>query len=178
MRPNYLIFMIALLGQSLALNGCATYSNTEDSEIHQPKAEQHWSGRVYIAEDMGTVLGDGNVHFTVLRNEEDFATFVKRIPTKNIQRRLPAPPSSDPFVQGLKVDFSKHMLLVSFRTDNMYIKAPITGLHRHDGKLTAHIEVPPIGETAMMASQLDIGTYYALLVPQSPGTITPAIGAH
>jgi hypothetical protein len=178
MRPNYLTFMIVLLSQSLTLNGCATYSNTDKAEVQQPKAEQHWSGRVYITEDMGVALADGNVHFTVLRNEKGFAAFVKRIPTKNIQKRRPAPPSSDPFVQGLKIDFSKHMLLVSFRTDNMYIKAPITGLHHHDGKLTAHIEVPPIGDTAMMAAQLDIGTYYALLAPQSSGTITPTIGAH
>ena len=101
----------------------------------------------------------------IIRNNEQFADFVHRIPKRKIQKKNPAPLSDDPFVNGLLIDFNQHILLVSIRSDNMYAKAPIVSVLETNDYITAMIEVESLDDTEMMASVGGIGTYYAVKIP-------------
>jgi hypothetical protein len=119
-----------------------------------------WSGRVYERE------AEKNMSI-IIRDEQELSAFVATIPKNKIQRKNPAPPSEDPLLNDKKIDFTKEMMVVALRFDNMYAVSNITSVIQGEAGIVVHVQTPPVGESEMYASVMGIGTYSAVLIPKS-----------
>ena len=158
--------MFILLSFSFILTTACHKSNT--SQIAQLSTQQttpnisfieQWKGRINTNDQASP-----NPTLMIIKNQMDLDKFTALIPTHVIQKQQPAPKSSDPFLDGISIDFDHEMLLVSLRTDSMYVYSPIVEIEKGDPHTVAHIQIEPIGETAMYASQHGIGTYSAVKI--------------
>lgn len=107
----------------------------------------------------------------VIRTQEAYEAFVAMIPTLQVTKQNPPPPSTDPLLQKPEIDFGTKMLIVAFRGENMYVEARISKVEQRDGKLVVTIVYPPVGHTAMLASAYGVGRYHAVLVDKFDGEI-------
>ena len=129
--------------------------------------QESWEGRIFVESSLDENVVERSLPL-IIRNEHELAKFVDRLPKKRIQKRHPAPDSTDPFVNGLKIDFAASMLLVSIQDSSMYAKSPITQVFEREGKITAIINVQDTGESMMIAAMGGVGTYCAVRIPASP----------
>jgi hypothetical protein len=172
--------MVGFLVSSIGY-GCVMKTNpsTVDVDVEQSITEdpividqyednmiqETWEGMISVNSYLHADEDFEPITQLIVTNEDEFAAFVKRIPKLRVQMKNPAPPSDDPFVNGLKIDFSQSLLLVSIRADNMYAKAPIVAVFETNGTINAVVDVLPLGDTNMMSSAGGIGTYYAVQIP-------------
>ena len=172
--------MVALsLLIALPWGGCATTQATHRETSHatsspRVKADisQVWRGQVYVPQNaLRDDVKTPPVELLVIRDEKRFNAFLVLIPKKVISKRQPALPTGDPFVRGKRIDFTRYSLLVTLRTANMYARAPITSVTRRGDGWVAKVQVPPLGDTKMLASMAGIGTYYAVTVPKLTGPV-------
>lgn len=132
--------------------------------------DQTFTGRVFMGgPGPGSDVPEKDTR--VIQNAKEFEAFVSRIPTKRVQKRQPAPPSTDPLLKDPQIDFATHTMLVVERP-SMYIGPEIERVEaRGEG---AHVlyRLPPLGETVYAAAVMDMGTYWAVVVPKVQGEVT------
>lgn len=107
----------------------------------------------------------------VIESQAELDEFVADIPKEEITKKQPAPPSTDPLLAKVAIDFDKQMLLVAFRTTTMYVH-PVFAVPRVAGdKIHARVVNPPRGDSAMAAARSDVGTYAAIVVDRHAGGV-------
>ena len=148
--------------KSTTIKGSAKMAERKEVDMIQ----ESWEGRIFVSSNWEEEAIEPQLQL-IIRNEKQLTEFVDRLPKKTIQMRQPAPESTDPFVNGLKIDFTTSMLLVSIRNNSMYAKSPITRVMEQDGKIIAVINVQAAGDSMMMAAMSDVGTYCAVRIPVS-----------
>jgi hypothetical protein len=107
----------------------------------------------------------------VIRSPAEFEAFRSAIPTKRVQKRQPAPPSTDPLLGDPKFDFSTHSLIVVKRP-SMYVHPEIERVEARGTGAHVLYRLPPLGDTIHAAAVMDMGTYCAVLVPKIEGKVT------
>ena len=107
----------------------------------------------------------------VIRSAEELAAFTSAIPTKRVQKRQPAPPSTDPLLKDPQLDFSTQSLIV-IKRPSMYIGPEIERVEARGTGAHVLYRLPPLGETVYAAAVMDMGTYAAVLVPKIEGEVT------
>lgn len=107
----------------------------------------------------------------VIKSQKELDAFVASIPDKEITKKQPSPPSTDPLLAGIEIDFDQRMLLVAFRTSTMYVH-PVFAVPRVAGQtLHARVVNPPLGDSAMAAARSDVGTYAAIVIDKHDGEV-------
>ena len=162
---------------ALVLGGCGT-PGAQMREVPQQQERAveilaQWQGQVRVETRWDGPVPVKDSGFVVVRDQAALDAFIERIPKRRVQKRQPAPPSKDPLLQDFSMDFDRYMLLVSIRSANMYAIAPIEGVVAGSGGCAVDISLPPLGETAIMATAMDIGTYFAVKVARCDGPVEP-----
>jgi len=107
----------------------------------------------------------------VIRDAASFEQLIRMIPVTQITKRRPSPPSDDPLLEPPDVDWSKHMVVVVFRADTMYVPPKLERPRQENGKLVLDLTHPPLGDTANAAAMSGIGTYCAVVVDRFDGAV-------
>ena len=98
----------------------------------------------------------------VVRNAKEYARFLDRIPKKQISKTRPVPLNTDPLLKRPRISFQKHTLLVLTRPSMTQPKfTKVTG---NSKSLDVTAEFP---RELPAARPIHIGTYTAVLIPQS-----------
>ena len=148
--------MLSLFFAGCILNGLSPRTAiSQQPQVYQ--VVKQWNGRIYDSQKKEQV---------VLRSQGELQSFLSHIPKKEIQKKQPAPASIDPLVRGVSIDFSKDMLIVVTRFDNMYAQAEI-GQIVEDDTIRVMVSYPPLGDSMMFSSMSGVGTYTLVQVPTS-----------
>jgi hypothetical protein len=107
----------------------------------------------------------------VIRDAAEMADFVALIPRDAITKTNPAPPSEDPLLAGPSIDWSRHVVLVGFRSDTMYGDVVFQDLRRDGDDLRVRVLTPEPGPERFGAQPLGVGAYRAIVVDRVPGTV-------
>lgn len=129
-----------------------------------------YTGRVRLAMKMPGAKAEASGG-QVLRDQASYEAFIKRIPTKRVTKRRPAPPSDDPLLKRPAVDFGKQMVIV-FDRDDMYVGPQIVRVVAKGSGAVVKVVLPDPGKSAMMARVMDVGTYHAVVVPKVSGEVS------
>ena len=144
-----------------------------DTESEQPlPIIDSWKGRIHIHESHSHENTIPQTQLIVIRNNAELESFVARIPIHSIQRRKPAPKSTDPLLNDFTIDFEQHMLVIITRNENMYVYAPITRLVGTNTSMVVNYQLDSIGNTNQYASVLGMGTYTAVKTNKTTGHVT------
>lgn len=134
------------------------------------KAAKSWSGRVHLPmKEPGKIPAE--VAPRVIRDQKAYDDFVASIPAREITPMNPAPKSGDPLLDKPAVDFKTQVLVVAFRTENMYVKARIGRIRVEGGRLVVDVVKEPLGGTELAASQVGVGTYNAVLLDRTDAEV-------
>ena len=98
----------------------------------------------------------------VVRNAKEYAQFLDRIPKKQISKTRPAPLNTDPLLKRPRIDFQKHTLLVLTRPS--MTRPKFTSVIGNSKSLDVSANFP---RELPAARPIHIGTYTAVLIPQS-----------
>jgi hypothetical protein len=107
----------------------------------------------------------------VIRDAASFEQLVRMIPVTQITKRRPSPPSDDPLLERPDIDWSKHMMVVVFRANTMYVPPKLERPRQQNGKLVLELSHPPLGDTANAAAMMGIGTYCAIVIDRFDGDV-------
>ncbi len=182
LRYSWLMFFIPA---AAGLVGCQWETQTAGGEQSMAAAparvlnvferQKRFEGRirlVYREED--DKLEPLEENLLMIRDEQAYRAFVERIPRFEIGKTNPMPPSRDPLLYSEPPDFSRQMLAVAIRSDNMYVPPEITANPGTD-ELQVEIRYPPLGKAAWAAQPVGIGSYAALLLPASDKPVTTEV---
>ena len=106
----------------------------------------------------------------VIRGEEEFFSFIARIPKKEAISEPSPPPSKDPLLRHPKIDFENHMVLVIVAQEpNCFIDLEIAGVEL-EGK--AMKVICRYGEPgAIKQKVISHGAYCAVVVKRFDGDV-------
>jgi len=133
--------------------------------------EKNYTGRFGFPTSADHRTAAAPVPSRIIRDAAGFAEFVKMIPPTKITKRQPSPPSDDPLLKRPSIDWTKHMMIVAFRTDTMYLPPKVENPRLDRGKLVIDVRHPPLGDTANAAAVYGIGTYNAIIVERHGGDL-------
>jgi len=130
-----------------------------------------YEGRIHamvVDKDLRQVSGPTEI---TIRNQADYEAFVARIPSRQVTRTNPAPPSQDPLLKKPCINFDKNMMLVVIRPDNMYVTSQFVSVLLDKEILQVHVRDPHPGDTTFYSQPQGVGTYRALVVRKHKGAV-------
>lgn len=166
---SFRLLRVLGLGVLLSLWGCAqpdaappveSGASAPQEEASAPQEgsvaiKTPYQGRISIGL---SIAGAGpSLEPSVVRTQADHDAFVGSIPTHEIQKTNPAPPSDDPLLRKPAIDFAQDMLIVA-RRDSMYRAPEIRAVRTRGDELVVEVVHPPLGDSLRMAAQSGIGT--------------------
>lgn len=122
--------------------------------------EAAWSGPIDVDEGTGVVA-------EAIRDDAAYDALVARLPARRVQKKQPAPPSTDPLRARPPIDFATHMLVVVIRSGTMSPVA-IARIERGGRGVTVRYAAAP---DTPAARPYDVGTYAAAVVPRIEGVL-------
>ena len=109
--------------------------------------------------------------WTAIRTPGEYDAFVERIPKTRLQKRQPAPPSTDPLLKKPAIDFDRYAL-VAIWSDNVHIDCKIIGTEREGDDLVVHMAYDaPSEDVRNYAAPLGYGQYHVVRVETFPGQL-------
>ena len=119
-----------------------------------------WSGAIDVDEGSG-VVGEA------IRDDAAYAALVARLPERRVQKKQPAPPSTDPLRARPAIDFATHMLVVITRSGTMS-PIEIARIEQSERGIVVRYAVTP---DTPAARPYEVGTYAAAVVPRRDGVL-------
>jgi hypothetical protein len=97
-----------------------------------------------------------------VHDTKSYTRFLSRIPSKQISRTRPAPPNKDPLLKKPVIDFTKNTLLTIDRS--AMVRPVFKRIIEHEKEVVVSVEFP---REFPAARPIDIGTYTAILIPNT-----------
>lgn len=171
-RPVKITFKVALLGLLAGLPFTTPSAYAAHPPCSQPQqALKQWQGFANLMIDIETYTYSAPAAMAI-RTQAEYERFISYIPTRQLTKKQPAPPSQDPLLAKPRIDFSQHMLLVMFRDDSIVGPINLCGLSYTPTHLKIRVQLPPLGDKELgMARPTDVGSYLAVLVPRFDGEV-------
>ena len=108
--------------------------------------------------------------WAALRSQQEYKSFVERVPRERLQKKLPAPPSSDPLLQLPGVDFSTSCLVVVW-SDNVHIEARVLQAEAKGEELWVEVRFHRPPHVEGYAAPYGFGQYHLVEVPRFEGAL-------
>ena len=125
--------------------------------------QKTWSGVIRLQQNpFGRKPKTKPSQLTVVHDTKSYTRFLSRIPSKQISRTRPAPPNKDPLLKKPVIDFTKNTLLTIDRS--AMVRPVFKRIIEHEKEVVVSVEVP---REFPAARPIDIGTYTAILIPNT-----------